>query len=585
MKNELKCWEFFECNEKECPVYRSGELKCWLIAGTHCRNEIQGKFLEKMEMCLQCEAFRANMDVDSMKETLKLVDGQFISFRQMVEERDTELEGISMELALGLSEAFEALKDISSGDPSVRISEASELELIAKLKHMVNATAEELGEIVNLSHEFAIGLAEHFDVLHRVSKGELAVRVCGASPVELLESLKKITNRMIDNISKEIDEHQKTGEQLRKRTRDLSERVKDLNCLYAISRLVMRPGISFDKLVQEIVDLIPGSWHHPEVACARIVLQGQEFRTENFRETVWKQTSDIAANGKRVGTLEVCYLEQRPEADEGPFMKEDRNLIDAIAERMERIIEQKQADEGRDKLESQLMQASKMSSIGEMAAGVAHEINNPVAIILGFAELLLERFPEDSKEFKMLKTIERQGNNCKRIVDNLLAFDRVPKEVTIETDVAKDLQKVVNVVMNTMVTEKVDLKMDVEEGLPKVGGDRQQLEQVFLNLINNAVAAMDGGGLLTISAHRSDDKVNIDFNDTGHGISPEHIDKIFEPFFTTRKVGEGTGLGLSVSYAIVKKFGGDIQVKSQTRAEGKVPGTTFTVTLPVVTAS
>jgi signal transduction histidine kinase len=387
---------------------------------------------------------------------------------------------------------------------------------------------------------------------------------------------------MIESVFQEITEHQKTGEQLRKRTRDLSERVKDLNCLYAISGLVMRAGISFDKLVQEIVDLIPGSWHHPEVACARIVLQDQEFKTENFRETVWKQVSDIAANDKRVGTLEVCYLEQRPEADEGPFMKEDRNLIDAIAERMGRIIEQKQADKERDKLESQLMQASKMSSIGEMAAGVAHEINNPVAVILGFAELLLERFPEDSKEFEMLKTIERQGDNCKRIVDNLLAFARVPKEVTTETDVAKDLQKVANVVMNTLLTEKVDLKIDVEEDLPRVGGDRQQLEQVFLNLINNAVTAMDEGGILTISAHRSDDRVNIEFNDTGHGISPEHIDKIFEPFFTTRKVGEGTGLGLSVSYAIVKKFGGDIQVKSQTRAEGKDPGTTFIVTLPIV---
>ncbi|MBW2196131.1 MAG: hypothetical protein JRF37_11485 [Deltaproteobacteria bacterium] len=263
-------------------------------------------------------------------------------------------------------------------------------------------------------------------------------------------------------------------------------------------------------------------------------------------------------------------------------MKEDRNLIDAIAERMGRIVERKQADEERGKLESQLMQASKMSSIGEIAAGVAHEINNPVAIILGFAELLLERFPEDSKEFNMLKTIERQGNNCKKIVDNLLAFARVPKEVTTETDVAKDLQKVVNVVMNTIVTKKVDLNIDIEEDLPKVSGDRQQLEQVFLNLINNAMAAMDDRGLLTISAYRSGDMVNIEFKDTGHGISPEQTDRIFEPFFTTRKVGEGTGLGLSVSYGIAKKFGGDIQVKSQTRAEGKDPGATFIVTLPVV---
>jgi signal transduction histidine kinase len=138
--------------------------------------------------------------------------------------------------------------------------------------------------------------------------------------------------------------------------------------------------------------------------------------------------------------------------------------------------------------------------------------------------------------------------------------------------------------MNTLVTEKVDLRTDIEENLPKVRGDGQQLEQVFLNIINNAVGAMDGGGILTISAHRSHDMVRVGFTDTGDGISPENMEKIFEPFFTTKKVGEGTGLGLSVSYGIARKFGGDIIVKSQARAEGKEPGTTFTVLLPVANA-
>ena len=127
----------------------------------------------------------------------------------MVDDRDRELEGVSMELALGLSEVFEALKEISSGDPSVRILEDSELELISKLKHMVNLTAQELAEIVNLSHEFAIGLAEHFDALLRVSKGDLSARVSGTSEVELLESLKNVTNHMIASVSREITERRR----------------------------------------------------------------------------------------------------------------------------------------------------------------------------------------------------------------------------------------------------------------------------------------------------------------------------------------------------------------------------------------
>jgi signal transduction histidine kinase len=138
------------------------------------------------------------------------------------------------------------------------------------------------------------------------------------------------------------------------------------------------------------------------------------------------------------------------------------------------------------------------------------------------------------------------------------------------------------VVTNTLLTKKVELKKEIKEDLPKVRGDGQQIEQVFLNIINNAMAAMgDDGGILTISAHRSNDMVRISFTDTGPGIPLENRDKIFEPFFTTKKVGDGTGLGLSVSHGIVSKFGGDIRVKSQTAAEGGEPGTTFTVILPV----
>ena len=233
-------------------------------------------------------------------------------------------------------------------------------------------------------------------------------------------------------------------------------------------------------------------------------------------------------------------------------------------------------------IEEQLFHTEKLASLGSLSAGVAHEMNNPVGIILGFSELLLEKFPADSKEYNMLKTIERQATNCQRIVENLLTFARIPEKAAIDTDIVDDIQKVVNMVTNTMLTKKVDLKKEIAEDLPRVRGDGQQLEQVFLNIINNAVAAMgDDGGILTISAKRSNNMVSIRFTDTGPGISLENRDKIFEPFFTTKKVGEGTGLGLSVSYAIVSKFGGDIRVKSETSAASGGPGTTFTVLLPV----
>lgn len=203
---KVKCWEVFACKEKECPAYNSKTLSCWLFSGTHCRSEIQGKFIEKTEMCLTCEVFDANMDVTALKDTIKTVNRQFKEFRKIVGDKDREMENMSLELAIGLSEVFEGLKKISSGDPEVKIPETSEVELIAKLKHMVNMTAENIGEIVDQFHEFAIGLAEHFDVLHRVSMGDLNARVSGGSRVELLESLKKVTNEMIESISREITE-------------------------------------------------------------------------------------------------------------------------------------------------------------------------------------------------------------------------------------------------------------------------------------------------------------------------------------------------------------------------------------------
>ncbi|NVM22703.1 MAG: PAS domain S-box protein [Desulfobacterales bacterium] len=281
-------------------------------------------------------------------------------------------------------------------------------------------------------------------------------------------------------------------------------------------------------------------------------------------------TSESVAHEERVKIADRQYwLDTKYKA-----LLTDEEHVGAVLVISRDITEQKS-------IEEQLFHTEKLASLGSLSAGVAHEINNPLAIILGFTDVLLERVAENSKEHEILKIIERQGNNCKSIIENLLAFARIPEKTTTETDVLADLQKIVNVVMNTLVTKKIDLKTDIEEDLPKVNGDGQQMEQIFLNIINNAVAAMEGGGILSVSAHRSDHTVSISFTDTGCGIPQENMDKIFEPFFTTKKVGEGTGLGLAVSYGIVKRFGGDIRVKSQTKEEGREPGTTFTILLPV----
>lgn len=211
----MQCWVVFQCNKKECPAFKSRNLRCWLFSGTHCRDEIQGKFIDKIEMCLDCKVFKTNMDIPSVKKSCEIISRQMKEYTKMLHERDRELEKMSMELAIGLPEAFEALKKISIGDPSVRISETSEVELIGRLKHIINLTAEDIREIVARSHEFAMGLAEHFDVLHRVTQGDLSVRVTGKTKIELLKALRNVTNEMIVSIDKEITERKIAEEALR----------------------------------------------------------------------------------------------------------------------------------------------------------------------------------------------------------------------------------------------------------------------------------------------------------------------------------------------------------------------------------
>ncbi len=166
---------------------------------------------------------------------------------------------------------------------------------------------------------------------------------------------KKTKEQLIDELTElrqrlaqlEVSESRmkETEDALRKRTNELNERIKELNCLFGISALTEKPGISLEQILQGTVNLIPPAWQHPDITSARIMLKGQQFRTANFRETAWKLANDITVRGERIGAIEVRYLEERPERDEGPFLKEERSLLNAIAERLARIIERKQAEE------------------------------------------------------------------------------------------------------------------------------------------------------------------------------------------------------------------------------------------------
>ena len=232
-----------------------------------------------------------------------------------------------------------------------------------------------------------------------------------------------------------------------------------------------------------------------------------------------------------------------------------------------------------------LYHEQKLIFLGKLAADLAHELNNPMGVILGFADLLLEKMDPEGKDYQMLKTIERQGLNCQRIVENLLSFARLPESTEYSTDVNASIEKVLLVVEDILLDEKITIVKNYTKDLPNVRGDSKHLRQVFISLITNAVSAMQEGGRLTICTRldASGNRVEVSFKDTGHGIKKEDRDRIFDPFFTTKNVGDGTGLGLSASYGIITKYDGDIIFETVTEEEDKDrKGTTFTVVLPVV---
>jgi len=232
------------------------------------------------------------------------------------------------------------------------------------------------------------------------------------------------------------------------------------------------------------------------------------------------------------------------------------------------------------KLESQLINTEKLASMGTLAAGVAHELNNPLGVMLGFTDLLLEKFDKASQDYQDLKTIERHSLHCKQVVENLLSYARQGEGEAEYCDINEAIDEMVGIVKHSLEMNEVELRMDLAPGIPKVKGDLRQMQQVFLNLINNAVAAMKGGGLLEIETAADARKVRVTVCDNGHGIREEYLEKIFDPFFTTKSEGEGTGLGLFVSHGIVTKYEGTITCESRTEDGSQGPrGTRFTVML------
>ncbi len=244
-------------------------------------------------------------------------------------------------------------------------------------------------------------------------------------------------------------------------------------------------------------------------------------------------------------------------------------------------------------LQERMIQSQKLESLGQLAAGVAHELNTPLGIVLGYSQLMLKDIPVDSEHHEWLKIQEKHLRICKRIVADLLRFARTTETDKKTLDLNDLLDQVTSVVEHTFGLQKISIERRFAAELPLIFGDREKLQQVFLNLLTNAHDAIGSEGQITVSTLVGAEKgeVVVAVADTGSGIPPDVMPNIFDPFFTTKPVGKGTGLGLSVTFGIVKDHGGHIEVVSRVsppnghstasdRAE-RDRGTVFTLHFPV----
>lgn len=357
----------------------------------------------------------------------------------------------------------------------------------------------------------------------------------------------------------------------------LRERIKELECLYGISKIaVEQRDIQLDGIINNILKLLPPAWQYPDITVARIVIDENNYATSDFKEGLNKQVAYIVIKGKKRGIIEIIYIEERPELDEGPFLAEERSLIETIAKELANIVERKENEVERAILQSQLQHADRLATVGELSAGVAHELNEPLASILGFSQLLKKSEELSKQATDDIDKIINSSLHAREVVKKLMFFSRQMPTENKQVNLNEVIEEGLYFLESRCVKEGIKLERSLAPKLPDIIADPVQLNQVLVNLVVNAIQAMPGGGKLNVQTTFTDNNVSLVVEDTGIGMSDEVKDQLFEPFYTTKEIGQGTGLGLSVVYGIVDSHNGIIDVKSSVGN-----GTRFEIKLPV----
>ncbi len=356
----------------------------------------------------------------------------------------------------------------------------------------------------------------------------------------------------------------------------LGERIKELKTIYQISRLGSEPGKSLEDIIQGAVNIIPPGFLHPEFTCCKIVYANHTFKSDNYKKPLYTLREDISAGDEVRGYVEVGYMKKSGAIYRDPFLKEEQPMLRAIAGELGHVAARKQYEMEKERLQHQLLHADRLVTVGQLTAGIAHELNEPLGGILGFAQLIKKYGQIDEGVEKDIDKIIKASLHGREIIRKLMLFSRQSPPEKVRINLNEKIDDGLYLLENRINKSSIKLVKDYADELPMIEIDPAQLNQVLVNLVVNAIQAMPDGGELIIKTASTIDELLIIIKDSGLGIDLENIENIFIPFYTTKGPNEGVGLGLPVALGIVQSHRGTITVESK---PGE--GTVFTVRFPI----
>lgn len=377
-------------------------------------------------------------------------------------------------------------------------------------------------------------------------------------------------------VGQDVSEHVDQEKQLLNERNQLIERNKELTCLYSMAKIVAR-NQPLSRMLESIAAIIPPAFQYPQIATTVIRLDEHSYGASGNIDSP-ELSENLIVNEHQRGKIEVRYKPQGqdPAITTPAFLDEEHALLRTIAHHLSLAIERKEAIDHKTEMENQLRHSDRLAKIGQLTAGVAHELNEPLGNILGFAQLSAKTDDLSEQVHSDLDNIIKSALHAREIIKKLMYFSRQTPPRETQVNLNRLIEDGMYLFEARCAKNGITVTKSLCNNLPSINADLSQLQQVFTNLIINAIHAMPDEGELHIETIFDAQAVYLIISDSGVGMTEETLKQIFLPFFTTKDVKQGTGLGLSVVHGIVQAHRGDIQAESQL---GK--GTKFKIRFPL----